>query len=112
MLGPMRLLLVMWLALGLVPGLGEVVETALQLASAGHLAHSDADLGDPCDQGCEQGCGATEHHCLCCATQAVAAPAVVAVVGVAPSVRGLALASLTLASRDESTPPFRPPIAS
>jgi hypothetical protein len=108
MLGSMRLLLVMWLALWLAPGLGEVVESAVQLATAGHTARSGAD--DPGDQGCEHGCGATEHHCLCCASQAIAAPPVVAVVGATPSVRGLPLASLTLASRDESAPPFRPPI--
>jgi hypothetical protein len=108
----MRLLLVMWLALGLAPGLGEVVEAAIQLATASHLAHAEADPCDQGDRGCERGCGAAVHHCLCCASQAIAAPQVVTVVGVTPSVRGLPLASLTLASRDESYPPFRPPIAS
>jgi len=108
----MRLLLVLWLATGLAPGLGEVAESAVHLATAGHLAHSDADHGDLGDQGDEHGCGATHHLCGCCASQAVAAPPVVRLrTGPAPA-RGPSSTARALVSLHEPTPPYRPPIAS
>ncbi len=42
----MRVLLIVWLAIGMAPGLGEIAETAALLATSGQLAHSDADHGD------------------------------------------------------------------
>jgi len=108
----MRLLLIMLLALGLAPGLGEVVESAVHLATAGHLAHSDADHGDLDDQGSEHGCGTTEHRCGCCASQVVATAPVATVVGAARVEPGLLPAATNLATLHQPAPPFRPPIAS
>ena len=108
----MRLLLVMWLAVGAAPGLGEVVETAVHLATSGHLAHSDADHGDLGDQGDEHGCGATQHHCNCCASQAVALGRAGAAPASSVVAAGLPAAPDALASLHEPAPPHRPPIGS
>ncbi len=108
----MRLLLVMWLAIGLAPGLGEVAETVVHLATSGHLAHSDADHGDLGDQGHHHGCGATQHQCGCCPSQAAAVPASAAGDATAPPAAEQAPSRDALASLHEPTPPFRPPIAS
>jgi len=89
----------------MVPGLGEVAETAAVLAMSGQLAHSDGDQGD---QGNEHGCGTTQHLCGCCTSQVVAAasPAVglrvTARCGDQPTSTGI------LASLHEPTPPYRP----
>lgn len=108
----MRFLLVMWLAIGLAPGLGEVAETVVHLATSGHLPHTDADRGDLGDQGHEHGCGTTQHQCGCCASQEVAVAPRFAV-GQGPLARaGRASSPDPLASIHEPTPPFRPPIAS
>jgi hypothetical protein len=108
----MRFLLVMWLAVGLAPGLGEVAKTAVHLATSGHLVHSDADNGDLGNQGDEHGCGTTQHNCGCCASQVVVstqASELSVTTAVAPrhSVTPDAIVSL-----HEPTPPFRPPILS
>lgn len=108
----MRLALVILLVHGLVPALGEVVETVAHYAATGHLAHSDADRGDLGDQGDEHGCGTTEHRCGCCASQVVLAPhdeAPAVSLAVAP---GLSVAPSSLASLHEPAPPLRPPIRS
>lgn len=108
----MRLALVLALILGLVPGLGEIVETAVHYAVEGHLAHSEADRGDLGDLGTEHGCGTTQHHCGCCASQLVVAQ---------PTQAGpLAVLAKTRAPRHDPVlvsvhdpaPPRRPPIAS
>ena len=107
----MRFLLVIALIHGLVPGFGELVETAAHYAKTGHLAHSDSDHGDLGDQGAEHGCSPTAHHCACCTAQAVVAPSS------QPGIRMLGyhvewspLATGRMASR-ALDPPFRPPIA-
>jgi hypothetical protein len=107
----MRLALVLLLAHGLVPALGEVAETAVHYAVEGHLAHSPADLGDLGDQGDEHGCGTTQHYCGCCASQAVAPAPVVA--GREPVRQPVAWipAAASLASLNDPAPPRRPPIA-
>jgi len=108
----MRFVLVMWLAVGMTPGLGEVAETVVHLATSGHLAHSDADQGDLGNQGDEHGCGTTQHHCGCCVSQVVAAaPRTEVAMNVVPAT-GQVPAPVTLASLHEPTPPYRPPIAS
>ena len=107
----MRFLLVMWLAVGLAPGLGEVAETAAHLATAGHLAHTDADHGDLGDQGDEHGCGTTQHHCGCCASQVVVSAQACALTVSLVVAPGLSVAPAALASLHEPTPPFRPPIS-
>jgi len=108
----MRFALVIWLAIGMTPGLGEVAESMVHLATSGHLAHSDADHGDLGDLGSEHGCGTTQHHCDCCASQ-VAASAPRIEVSVAPvTAAGQLPSPAALASLHEPTPPYRPPIAS
>jgi hypothetical protein len=108
----MRLLLVMWLVVGLAPGLGEVAETAVHLATSGHLAHSDADRGDLGTQGDEHGCGTTQHHCGCCASQVVVWAAACELSVSPAAAAGLSVTPGSLASLHEPTPPFRPPILS
>jgi hypothetical protein len=108
----MRFLLVMWLAVGLAPGLGEVAETAVHLATSDHLAHSDADLGDLGDLGDEHGCGTTQHHCGCCTSQVVVSAAGNQVTVSLHASPGVVAAPGALVSLHEPTPPFRPPIRS
>lgn len=103
----MRLLLILWLAIGMVPGLGEVAETAALLAMSGQLAHSD---GDQRDQGDEHGCGTTQHNCDCCASQVAAAAKPAAVHSVTSRCGDQPTFAGTLASLHEPTPPYRPPI--
>lgn len=108
----MRFLLVMWLAIGLAPGLGEVAETVVHLATSGHLPHTDADRGDLGDQGHEHGCGTTQHQCGCCASQSVAMAPQLQVAGSSVPSPAREPQGGVLASIHEPTPPFRPPIAS
>jgi hypothetical protein len=108
----MRLLLVLMLVTGLVPGLGEVAETAVHLAVGGHLAHTAADRGDLGDLGDEHGCGTTEHHCSCCASQVVIAASGAVALPVAPPDAPHPVAGPSLASLHAPAPPSRPPIAS
>ena len=107
----MRLLLVTWLAVGLAPGLGEVAESAIHLATSGHLAHSDAGHGDLDDLGDEHGCGATQHVCGCCASQSLAPTPRAGTPAPAGSARASAPLCEALSSLHEPAPPFRPPIA-
>lgn len=107
----LRVLLVLMLVHGLVPGLAEIGESVVHYARMGHVAHTSADNGDLGDQGAEHGCGTTQHHCTCCETQAVA-PAgdlVVASMDAAAS-RPFAPRELTIAAREPARP-FRPPIS-
>jgi hypothetical protein len=108
----MRILLVMWLAVGLAPGLGEVAETAVHFATAGHLPHTNADQGDLGNQGDEHGCGTTRHHCGCCASQVLVAAHAGAFAVSLVVAQGSSVAPAALASLHEPTPPFRPPILS
>jgi hypothetical protein len=107
----MRLALLLALIHGLVPGLGEIAEAAVHYAVEGHLAHSDADHGDLGDLGREHGCGTTEHHCGCCASQElVAQPA-----GAPGALLSTACAPVDrrpLVTLHDPAPPRRPPIAS
>jgi len=108
----MRIALVILLVYGLVPALGEVLETVTHYVTEGHLAHSDADRGDLGDQGDEHGCGTTEHRCSCCASQVVMA-AHAGAVAVSPAVApGPSVTPGALVSLHEPTPPLRPPIPS
>jgi hypothetical protein len=108
----MRALLVLLLINGLVPSLGEVAEAAVHYAVEGHLAHSDSDHGDLGDLGQEHGCGATEHHCTCCASQAVLAPPKGALSRPVSAASQPWLAAARLVSLHNPAPPYRPPIAS
>lgn len=107
----MRLFLVLMLVHGLVPGLAEAAEAVVHYVRAGHVAHTAADKGDLGDQGTEHGCGATQHHCTCCPTQAMAQPGE-SVVGSLRPTRSAPVPprDVTLASREPARP-FRPPIS-
>jgi hypothetical protein len=107
-----RLLLVLTLINGLVPSFAELAETAVHYVVEGHLAHSEAARCELGERGDEHGCGTTEHHCTCCASQVVVATqasefSVSLALAPRHSVTPVALASL-----HEPTPPFRPPILS
>jgi len=108
----MRAALVILLIHGLVPAAGEVVETLVHYAAEGHLAHSDADRGDLGEQGDEHGCGTTQHHCGCCASQVVVPSHPGALALSLAVARGRSVAPVALASLHEPTPPYRPPIPS
>lgn len=109
--GAVRILLVLMLVNGLVPALAEVGETIVHYVRTGHVAHTQADEGDLGDQGPEHGCGTTEHHCTCCATQVVVPSADVAVASLdSRTEKAIAPPELTLAVREPARP-FRPPIS-
>jgi hypothetical protein len=106
----MRVILVLATLHGLVPGLGELVESAVHYASAGHLPHSagETDLGD---RGAEHSCGVTLHSCGCCAGQPVLREHELAVVERgAPELARFQGAAGAIADRGPERP-FRPPIA-
>ncbi len=69
-----RLLLLIALICGLVPALGETVELAVHYAATGHVAHLEPGETDLGSKGKEHGCGPTDHHCGCCASQPVLLP--------------------------------------
>lgn len=60
---PLQILLAFVLSLGLVPGLGELVEQAVELAHHGHFAHSVAGERGP--DHVENGCSPVHHTCPC-----------------------------------------------
>jgi hypothetical protein len=105
-----RVALVIALIHGLVPGLGEVAETAVHYAVEGHLAHSADDRGDLGDLGHHHGCGTTEHLCGCCASQVLATPAVPVAPCAAASNETARLERWQLVSLHDPAPPRRPPI--
>jgi hypothetical protein len=107
-----RLALVLALIHGLVPGLGEIAETAVHYVVEGHLAHSDADQGDLGDVGHEHGCGGAQHLCDCCASQAFVAQPVSSTLGVLASHEPTPTVGARLVSLHDPAPPRRPPIAS
>ncbi|BDG05101.1 hypothetical protein [Anaeromyxobacter oryzae] len=107
----MRLFLVLMLVHGLVPGLAEAGEAVVHYVRTGHVAHTAADRGDLGDQGPEHGCGTTQHHCTCCATQVVVPAAAVVVATLsAPEPTSVPAAELALPPREPARP-FRPPIS-
>jgi hypothetical protein len=107
-----RLALVLALIHGLVPGLGEIAETAVHYVVEGHLAHSDADQGDLGDVGDEHGCGGVQHLCGCCASQLFVAQPAFSPLGVLASREPTPVDGWRLVSLHDPAPPRRPPIAS
>jgi hypothetical protein len=107
-----RLLLILTLIHGLAPSIGELAEAAIHLAVEGHPAHSVAANCQLGERGDEHGCGTTEHHCTCCASQVVMAPSGRAEQPVASPDAGTVPARAGLVSLHEPAPPFRPPIPS
>jgi hypothetical protein len=108
----MRAVLTLLLINGLVPAFGEVVEAAVHYTVEGYLASGEAGPGDPCDEGDENGCGTTEHHCLCCASQPLVASPVRNLLPSGPAPMSPATVVERWASLDAPAPPLRPPIAS
>jgi hypothetical protein len=108
----MRIVLVILLVYGLLPGIGEVAETVTHYVAEGHLAHSDADQGDLGDQGDEHGCGTTEHRCTCCASQDLGVAAAGPVLPDAPPASRASGDCRRLATLHHPEPPVRPPISS
>ncbi len=53
------------LLLALAPGLGEVVENVVHLATQGHLAHAQETGDQHAERGPEHGCNGTFHLCTC-----------------------------------------------
>ena len=60
---PLQILLAFVLILGLIPGLGEVIEQGVELARHGHFAHSIAGERGP--DHVENGCSPIQHSCPC-----------------------------------------------
>jgi len=108
----MRAVLIALLIHGLAPALGEVVEAAVHYTVEGYLAGGEAGRPDPCDEGDENGCGTTEHHCLCCASQPVVASPVRILLPSGPAATRPVVVVERLASLDAPAPQLRPPIAS
>lgn len=108
----MRVVLVLALIHGLVPGLGEIAETVVHYAAEGHLAHSAADHGDLGDLGHEHGCGGTQHLCGCCTSLVFVAQPTLSASGVMPASEAPAVDGRRLVSIHDPAPPRRPPIAS
>ncbi|ATB35204.1 hypothetical protein CYFUS_000616 [Cystobacter fuscus] len=66
----LRLLLVIAMVNGLVPSFGEALEAVVHYVASGHVAHFESGETD-LNTGKEHGCGPTDHHCRCCASQSV-----------------------------------------
>ncbi len=56
-------LLLLWLAITLIPGTGELLQDAAHLVFEGRTDHVDGH--DPCP---EHGCTPIDHHCSCCSS--------------------------------------------
>jgi hypothetical protein len=106
----LRWILVLMLVNGLAPGIAEAMEAAVHLVKTGHVAHSIAGEEDLGEQGPEHSCGATFHHCDCCAGSpgTAAARAELRTPGSPPSMARQT--SILEFSRRALEPPFRPPI--
>ena len=107
----MRLLLVLVLVNGLVPGLAEIGETVVHYVRTGHVAHTPADRGDLGDQGDEHGCGTTQHRCTCCASEALLSSEPVSVASLGPPAAGTSGTEAAVVPSREPSRPFRPPIS-
>lgn len=106
----MRALLVIAVLHGLVPGLDEIVEGAVQYAT-GHLAHAQAHEADPGHSEPEHSCCVTLHFCGCCPRQ----PAIQGVEVASDEQGASRLGPLHRDAREavarSPARPFRPPIA-
>jgi hypothetical protein len=106
----MRVLLVLAVLHGLVPGLGELVESAVHYAGTGHLPHGagETDLGE---QGPEHSCGVTLHSCACCPSQTLMLAAATVEAEHAAPERSRPVPEARLPVDRAPARPFRPPIA-
>jgi len=106
----MRALLVIAVLHGLVPGLGEIVESAVHYATTGHLPHALAHETDPENPEPEHSCCVTLHTCACCAGQPVVEVEVASVEQGASRLGRLQRDAREAVARAPARP-FRPPIA-
>lgn len=114
----LRQLLTLLLVLSLVPGLGELVESAEHLLHDGHLPHSEShelagvEESHPVEAAPEHGCTPMSHTCGC----HVSTPATLPTAAMPERVDHLVVARFhpfgddLLVSR-ANAPPTRPPIA-
>jgi hypothetical protein len=95
---------------GLVPGIGELIETVVHRATTGHFAHVAGDVHDE-EQNSEHGCGATAHRCGCCASLPMVASLVAELIERRPIALGEKPVSDRAPANDIIATLFRPPIA-
>lgn len=88
----------LFLALTMVPGAAEIVESAVHLLTEGHLAHATPDGDDHEPAGPEHGCTPIFHFCGCHASLSFISPQV-AILATFPS-------SLAV----EASKPLAPPL--
>jgi hypothetical protein len=108
---PVRVLLLIVLVNGLVPAMGEAVESVSHYARTGHVAHGAEDAGAPCESSREHGCSDTEHHCTCCAGMPVLSLPRAMAAAPTESAAGAPPAALGNPNARALEPPYRPPIA-
>ncbi|HEY0715306.1 MAG TPA: hypothetical protein VGF45_21680 [Polyangia bacterium] len=105
-----RFLLVLVLVHGLVPGLGELVETVAHRVTEGHFAHDleqGHDRGESTD---EHGCGTTSHLCRCCPNQPVLTVLKTVSLDLGQAALGLYPPVDSPVTESHVRNPFRPPI--
>lgn len=105
----MRTLLVIIALQGLVPGLGAVAASFVDVATASEPTVSLTCDRDEGHSSSEQGCGVTLHLCGCCASETVVVSAAAIVRELHPVASLMSRAEQQPAQR-EPDPPFRPPI--
>jgi hypothetical protein len=114
----LRRLLTLVLVLSLVPGLGELVESAEHLLHDGHLPHSEqhelagVEKAHPAEAAPEHGCTPMSHNCGCHVSTPVTLPTAV----MPDRVDHLVVARFHPFVADQlvsraNAPPTRPPIA-
>ncbi len=110
----MRLLLVLVVAWGLVPGLREVAESGEGLVRDGQalVAHQPQAPADQGSGGDEHPCGVTIHLCGCCAAQPTTPSSEVRIMPPGAAVVRLPLRAGVGPAAVGLDGPFRPPIAS
>jgi hypothetical protein len=106
----LRVLLIVVLVHGLVPGIGELIETVVHRVVTGHFAHVSGDVHDD-EQSPEHGCGATAHRCGCCVSLPMLAGLRVEIVEQVAGLGGVVLASDRAPSNQARPALFRPPIS-
>lgn len=105
-----RLLVVITVLHGLLPGFGSTAEASGGVPARGEASLTAAAIPRDEHSNPEHGCGVTLHLCSCCVSQPVVLPAVSADPReLAPAPTGAPGAERRPVRRDPD-PPFRPPI--
>jgi hypothetical protein len=105
-----RWILVLMLVNGLAPGIAEAMESAVHFVQTGHVTHSVPGEDDLGEQGPEHSCGATFHHCDCCASSPGTAAVRNELSTPAPAPTTALQAATIELDRRALEPPYRPPI--